>query len=290
MSRNVYVNGIGETKLGKFPDRSVHDLIEEAGNAAVADAGIERSSIEAVFVGNFAGGQLFDQGHLGPLVAETLGIENVPTVRTEGACASGGLAFHQAVTAVKAGLYETVLVGGVERMTHQTTPTVTKTLASAMDIQLEAATGLTFPGSFALIANRYFYEYGDVRREMAMVSVNSHLNASKNPHAQMQKLIDEETVLSAPLIADPIGLYDCSLITDGAAFLVVSSVPSGSHRQVEVAGIGHGGDALTLHGKNRSQNLLLLSARLAKPTKWRGLPQKRLISLRCMTASQLRRS
>ena len=248
--RRVFLNGIGETKLGKLPNRSVHDLVREAGQAAISDAGIEPAEVEAIFVGNFAGGQLFQQGHLGPLVSETLGISSVPTIRTEGACASGGLAFHQAVMSVKAGLYDTVLVGGVERMTHQTTPVVTKALASAMDIEREASTGLTFPGSFALIANRYFYEYGNVLEEMAMVSVNSHRNALLNPHAQLQKQIDIDTVLNAPRIADPLGLYDCLLITDGAAFVVISSRPTGADRKIMVSGIGHGGDALTLQGKS----------------------------------------
>ena len=117
-------------------------------------------------------------------------------------------------------------------------------------IEREASTGLTFPGSFALIANRYFYEYGNVLEEMAMVSVNSHRNALLNPHAQLQKQIDIDTVLNAPRIADPLGLYDCSLITDGAAFVVISSRPTGADRKIMVSGIGHGGDALTLQGKS----------------------------------------
>ncbi|OFK92563.1 acetyl-CoA acetyltransferase [Corynebacterium sp. HMSC068H04] len=247
--KNVYVCGIGETLLGKFPDRSSRELIQEAGTKAIQDAGIGIDEIEAVYVGNFAGGQLMNQGHLGALVAEELGIYGVPSMRVEAACASGGLAYLQGVHAIQAGLYETVLVGGVERMTHQTTPTVTKALASAMDVDLEAASGLSFPGAFGLIAQRYFYEHRNVKEEMAMASVNSHANASLNPHAQMRKEVSIEQVLEAPLVADPIGLYDCSLITDGAAFLVLSSKPIRGSQCVKVAGIGHGGDALTLGAK-----------------------------------------
>lgn len=246
----VYVNGTGETKYGKLPERSVHDLVSEAGEAALAEAEIDRSEIDAIYVGNFAGGQLFGQGHLGALVAETLGIPHVPTMRIEAACVSGGLSFLEAYRAVEAGIYDTVLVGGVERMTHQSTPVVTQALSSALDAVKEAATGLTFPGAFAMVANRYFHEHRNVREEMAMVSVNSHENAFKNPHAQMQKKITVDDVLNAPMVADPIGLYDCSLVTDGAAFLVLSSKKTGSGRAVSVAGIGHGGDALTLAGKS----------------------------------------
>lgn len=247
--KNVYVCGTGETLLGKLPDRSSRELIQEAGTKAIQDAGIGIDEIEAVYVGNFAGGQLMNQGHLGALVAEELGISGVPSMRVEAACASGGLAYLQGVHAIQTGLYETVLVGGVEKMTHQTTPIVTKALASAMDVDLEAASGLSFPGAFGLIAQRYFYEHRNVKEEMAMVSVNSHANAALNPHAQMRKEVSIEKVLEAPLIADPLGLYDCSLITDGAAFLVLSSKPVSRSQCIEVAGIGHGGDALTLAAK-----------------------------------------
>ena len=247
--RNVYVCGIGETRLGKLPGRSLRGLIQEAGSKAIQDAGIEHDAIEAIYVGNFAGGQLMNQGHLGALVAEELGLSGVPSMRVEAACASGGLAYLQGVRAIQSGLFETVLVGGVEKMTHQTTPVVTRALASAMDVDLEAASGLSFPGAFGLIAQRYFYEYRNVKEEMAMVSVNSHANALLNPHAQMRKAISIEKVLEAPLVADPIGLYDCSLMTDGAAFLVLSSKPVRGGKRIEVAGIGHGGDALTLGAK-----------------------------------------
>lgn len=249
--REVYVAGIGETPMGRFPERGLHEMILEAGGQAIRDASIEAAEIQAVYVGNFAGQALTGQGHIGPLVTETLGLGSVPAVRLEGACASGSLALLQAVNAIRFGIYDTVLVGGVEKMTHQTTAIVTEALTSAMDIEYEAHTGLTFPGSFALIAHRYFHEHRNIRNEMAQVAVNAHDNALLNPHAQMQKKIDVEKVLSAPPIADPLGLYDCSLVTDGAAFMVLTAQEprDSGHRTVRITGTGHGGDALTLHGK-----------------------------------------
>lgn len=253
-SRTVTVAGIGETLMGRYPDRSIRDMIQEAGAKAIADSGIDVNLIQAVYVGNFAGQQLAQQGHIGSLVGETLGLLGVPTMRLEAACVSGGLAFLQGIQAIRSGLYDVVLVGGVEKMTHQPTDIVTSALATAMDAELEASSGLTFPGSFAMIANRYFHEFRDVRHEMAQVAVSAHDNALLNPHAQMRKAITIDDVLSAPRIADPFGLFDCSLVTDGAAFMVLTTEEiarqAGSrNRVVTVSGAGHGGDALTLHGK-----------------------------------------
>lgn len=255
---SVVVAGIGETKMGKHPDQSLHDLIKYAGNAAIEDAGIDRELISAAYIGNFNGQQLSGQGHMGPLAMESLGLPQIPALRVEGACASGGLALLQGVEAILSGRHKAVLVGGAEKMTHQSTATVTQALTSAMDMNYEANTGLTFPGSFALVANRYFHEYRNVQREMAQVAVNSHDNALHNPNAQMHKQISVEKVLKAPRIADPLGLYDCSLVTDGAAFMVltsegISDAHGGlnNHRKVKITGSGHGGDTLTLHGRKK---------------------------------------
>lgn len=253
---SVVVAGIGETPMGKYPNRSIYEMIREAGHAAIAEAGIDPNLITTAYVGNFNGQQLLGQGHFGPLVMETLGLSHVPAMRVEGACVSGGLALLQGVEAIRSGRHKAVLVGGVEKMTHQTTAAVTGALTSAMDIEFEAHSGLTFPGAFALVAHRYFHEYRNVQREMAQVAVNAHDNALLNPTAQMHKAIDIEKVLNAPRIADPLGLYDCSLVTDGAAFMVLVSeeltaqLPDNGHRQVKIVGSGHGGDALTLHGKD----------------------------------------
>lgn len=253
---SVIVAGIGETQMGKYPDRGLHEMIQQAGSAAIQESGVDPEQISAAYIGNFNGQQLSGQGHFGPLAMETLGLSHVPALRVEGACASGGLALLQGLEAIRSGRHSVVLVGGVEKMTHQPTDVVTHALTSAMDIQFEANTGLTFPGSFALIANRYFHEYRNVQREMAQVAVNAHDNALLNPTAQMHKKIDVDKVLSSPRIADPLGLYDCSLVTDGAAIMVLVSEevaaglrnPNG-YRKVRITGSGHGGDALSLHGK-----------------------------------------
>ncbi len=259
--RSVSVIGIGETKFGKFIDRPINDMIKEAGEAAISDAGINKSDIQAVYFGNFNGQMLCKQGHMGPLVTEVLGLGTIPSVRTEGACASGSLAFRQAAIAIMCGIYDIVLVGGAEKMCHQDTETVTEALTTAMDFHSEVELGLTFPGIFAQMANRYFHEYRDVKKAMAMCAVNAHSNAMLNPDAQMQKPITVDKVLSAGMICDPLSLYDCSLVTDGSAFVVLATTEIAEklnkHRIVELVGSGHAGDAVTLYNK---QSLTTLAA------------------------------
>ncbi|SMC60354.1 thiolase domain-containing protein [Papillibacter cinnamivorans] len=251
--RTVSVIGVGETRMGRLADRSNHDLIREAGERAIADAGIDKREIQALYIGNFVGGYLCRQNHYGAMASEVLNLGSIPTVHTEGACASGGLAFRMGYLGILSGLYDIVLVGGVEKMTHRPTETVTTAVASAMDFELEAMKGMTFPANFAMIANRYFQEYRNVKREMALCAVNAHRNACLNPDAQMPKELELEKVLEASPIASPLSIFDCSLVTDGAAFAVLASGEIAGRlckkRVVDVVGTGHAGDALTLYGK-----------------------------------------
>ena len=295
--RGVSVAGIGETPMGRYPDRGLREMIREVGHRAIEDSGIDAGEIDAVFVGNFAGQTLTGQGHLGPMVTETLGLTTVPAMRVEGACASGGLALLQAVNAIRYGIHDIVLVGGVEKMTHQSTGVVTGALTSAMDVELEAQTGQTFPGEFAMIAHRYFHEHRNIQREMAQVAVNAHDNALLNPHAQLHKKIDVDKVLGAPRIADPLGLFDCSLVTDGAAFLVLTADDVSDaystgrrHRRIRITGSGHGGDALTLQGKKSqtSFSATLQAASTAYAQSGRGAGDIDLAEVHdCFTITQI---
>jgi len=251
--RSVSVIGIGETRMGRFPERSLRDLIREAGETALNDAGIESNEIQALFMSNFNAQFLNGQGHIGPLAAEVLGLGTIPAIRVEGACASGSLAFRQGLIAVASGLYDMVLVGGVEKMAHLSTESVTEGIASASDFAQEANQGATFPALFAMIANRYFHEYGNVREAMAICAVQNHENALLNPDAQLRKRITVEQVKNGLAIADPLTIYDCSLVSDGSAFVVLAATEVARtvchKRLVEVVGSGHAGDTLTLASK-----------------------------------------
>jgi acetyl-CoA C-acetyltransferase len=218
------VVGYGQTPFGRAEDRSLADLAAEAGQAALDSAGVEADAVQAIFAGTFAGVALGRQGFLAAVVASRLGTGSIPVMAAEGACASGTVAFHQAVAAVEAGVHDVVLVVGAEKMTSASTAEVTSVLASATDIASGSyRAGLTFPGFFALVACRYLYEYGVDADQLADVSVKNRLHGSKNQYAHFQKPITREQALSAKQVAEPFRLFDCSPISDGAAAIVLAS-------------------------------------------------------------------
>ncbi|USG65713.1 thiolase domain-containing protein [Brevibacillus ruminantium] len=223
--RTVSVTGIGMTKFGKH-DRSIKSLGVEACREALRDAG--QPKIDAIFVGNFMGGSLARQEILGSMLASELGLGAIPSAKMEGACASGGIAFRQAYQLITAGIYDRVLVVGVEKMTLAGTEAVTHAINTAMDNDSnEGPAGLTFPGFFGIVANRYFYETGAHREHLAMVAMKNRQYARNNQKAQFQKETSMEEILQARMICDPLGLFDCSPITDGAAAVVLSAKEEG---------------------------------------------------------------
>lgn len=224
---NVYVHGIGMTKFGNLSS-SLKELLLEASVEALNDAG--RPKIDAVFVGNFMGGSISNQEILGALIANDLGLGYIPSTKVEGACASGGIAFRQGILGILSGEYETVLIAGVEKMKHASTPDVTQAINAAMDTSsTEKHAGLTFPGFFGVLANRYFYETGATKEHLARVALKNRENGVRNPLAQFPKPTSLEEILAARMITDPLGLFDCSPMTDGAAAIVISRKKSPIH-------------------------------------------------------------
>ena len=252
--RKISIIGIGETPFGKLADRSLTSLMQEGGNKALADAGIQPKNIQALFMANFNASALCGQSHLGPMASEALGLGMIPTIRVEGACASGSLAFRQACMAVAGGFYDLVLVGGVEKMTHQKSDVVTGAIASASDAALEASCGVTFPSVFAMLAHAYGHKFVNPREAMSLCAMQNHENACLNPDAQMKKRVSREDVESSMPVADPLTIMDCSLVTDGACFVVVADEATARRiqekRRVNLLGAGHAGDALSLAGKS----------------------------------------
>jgi acetyl-CoA C-acetyltransferase len=208
--------------------------------------------VEAFYLGNFAGPAFAMQNHLAPYVAEGIGISGVPATRFEAACASGGSAFFHAVSSVAAGLNDLVLVAGVEKMTSQPTPRVAEILASAGDVSGEMKAGGTFPALFAMIARRHMHDFGTTREDLAAVAIKNHSNAMLNPYAHMRKEITLEKVLAAKPIAEPLTLYDCSLVSDGAAAVMLAPLERAreyTERPVAVAGIAQASDCVALDHK-----------------------------------------
>src|SRR5450432_428194 len=238
--RPVAIIGIGKTAFGAFPDRDLRSLAVEAGQKCLADGHVSPSQVEAYYLGNFAGPSFVGQNHLAPYIAGAMGITGVPATRFEAACASSGSAFYHAVSSVAAGLNDVVLVAGVEKMTSQSTPKVTEILAGAGDMCGEVRAGATFPALFAMIARRHMYQYGTTREMLASVAVKNHGNGAKNEYAHMRKVITMEQALAGKPVADPLTVYDCSLISDGAAAVIVAAADRArdfSDKPVGVLGI-----------------------------------------------------
>jgi acetyl-CoA C-acetyltransferase len=237
------VVGYGQTRFGRAEDKTLADLAAEAGQSALDSAGVPADAVQAIVVGTYAGVALGRQGFLAAVVASRLGTGSVPVMAAEGACASGTVAFHQAVAAIEAGVHDVVLVVGAEKMTSASTAEVTSVLASATDTASGSyRSGLTFPGFFALVARRYMYEYGVDADQLADVSVKNRLHGASNPYAHFQKPITREQALTAKPVAEPFRLFDCSPISDGAAAVVVASKKwaqaHGAVRPVDVLATG----------------------------------------------------
>jgi acetyl-CoA C-acetyltransferase len=250
--RAVAVIGIGKTPFGAFPDRDLRSLAVEAGEKALEDAGVRPDQIEAFYLGNFAGPSFVGQNHLAPYIAGAMGITGVPATRFEAACASSGSAFFHAVSAVGAGLYDVVMINGVEKMTSQPTPKVAEILAGAGDTNGEVKAGATFPALFGMIARRHMYQYGTTREMMAAVAVKNHGNGAKNPLAHMRKKITMEQALAGKPVADPLTVYDCSLVSDGAAAVIIAPLERAGEfagKPVRILGIAQTSDYVALDCK-----------------------------------------
>lgn len=247
--RPVAVVGIGKTPFGAFPDRDLRLLAVEAGQKCLEDAGAQPEQVEAFYLGNFAGPEFVGQNHLAPYIASAMDIRGVPATRFEAACASSGSAFFHAVSAVGAGLYDVVLVTGVEKMSSQATPKVAEILAGAGDCCGEVKAGATFPALFAMIARRHMAQYGTTREQLAAVAVKNHANGAKNPYAHMRKVITIEQALNGKPVSEPLTVYDCSLVSDGAASVLIAPLERAGEfakKPARVLGIAQTSDYVAL--------------------------------------------
>ncbi len=207
-----------------------------------------KRDIKALFVGQMS--ESFEhQGHTGPTLSEWAGLTSIQSTRVESACASSGVAIRCGIFAILSGMLDVVMVGGVEKMTHRTTPDVTEFLAMASDFPLEQWHGITFPGLFALMATAHMDRYGTTEEEMAMVAVKNHHHGTMNSKAHMQKEITLEQVMSSRIIAWPIKMLECSLITDGAGCLILAKPEIArkfTDTPVDIIGSGQASDTINL--------------------------------------------
>lgn len=246
--REVAIVGAAETKFGKS-ELSYRELAVAAARGALEDAGAETGQVEALFLGSYSPGTFVHQEHVAPLIASELGLSHIPSTRVENACASGATAFVSGMMAIAAGLYDVVLVVGAEKMTSTPVAETTRILAEAADWENESKVGLTFPGAFALMARAYLHKYGYGREILDAVAIKNHANALANPYAQFHKAITAEDIANSPMVADPLTLYDCSPISDGAAAILLVAADAARNfakPAVRVLGFGQASDSLAL--------------------------------------------
>jgi acetyl-CoA C-acetyltransferase len=250
--QKVAIVGIGMTDFGELWDMSLRDLTVRAGLEAIRDSGFAGEEIDSLYAGCMSSGIFVKQEHISSILADYCGLVPKAATRVEGACASGGLALRQAVMAVASGMQDVVIAGGVEKMTDILTEQTTMALACAADREWEAFQGVTFPGLYAMMANRHMYEHGTTEEQLSQVSVKNHINGEKNPHAQYRMKVTLEQVMGSSLIADPIRLLHCSPISDGAAALVVCSeemARKSENEPIWVLGSGQASDTIALHDR-----------------------------------------
>ncbi len=216
--QDVYIIGAGMTQFGKHPRRSLRDLGREACHQALRDAGVSPGDIQAGYCGNALGPVIQGETGVGQNVFWEIGINKIPIVNIENACASGATALREGWMAVAGGFCDIVMVVGVEKAVMPK-----GTMLDVGAAELETKLGDVFPGYFALVAQKHMELYGTTRQQIAAVSVKNHFNGTLNPCAQFQKRLSLEDVLNSPMVADPLTLYSCCPNSDGAAAVVLCS-------------------------------------------------------------------
>ena len=247
--RSVSIIGVGLTNFGEQWEKNFKELIAEAGVKAIEDSGVSRKDIEAVYGGCMASGRFVGQEHIGALIADQLGLNPKPSTRLEAACASGGVALRNGFIAVASGMYDTVAVGGIEKMTEVSTEDAGFALGGAGDQETELFMGASFPALYALMARAHMEKYGTTEEQLAQVAVKNHKNAEHNPYAQFQRAVTLEQVMNSGYVASPLKLLDCSPITDGAAALILMETEKAkkiTDKAVEIVASAQASDTLAL--------------------------------------------
>ena len=219
----VAVIGMGCSKFGERWDCGPEELMVEAYLEAMADAGIEQTQLDAAWFSTHM--DEVGTGKGGTPLSIALRLPNIAVTRVENFCASGSEAFRGAVYAVAAGAADIALAVGVEKL--KDTGYGGLPVASPGTLSPQIIPNGSAPGNFAQLASAYRAKHGvskeDLKRAIAHVSVMSHANGAKNRKAHLQKAVSEETVLNAPMIAEPLGLFDCCGVSDGAAAAIVTT-------------------------------------------------------------------
>ena len=217
----VGVLGIGKTFHKIQHDKSLRDLIVEAGRTAMDDAGVEPGDVQSYYLGNAGCTGFAFENSVALMGADHLGLVPSPAVRVEAACGTGAWALHLGVVAILSGLYDTVMVMGAEKMNDLATVEGTSIIAQAADSKEEYFSGLTFPSGVALTARKYMQVYGCTEEDLAHVSVKNHHYGARNPYAHLRFECTVDEVMRSAKVADPLKLYEVCPMTDAASALIL---------------------------------------------------------------------
>ncbi len=235
--------GVGRTKFGVL-NENIPELSYEAMLKSLGDSTLSINDINAIYVANFCAGPFQNQLHLNSLISSILPKSNIPIIRIETACASGGSALYQAIISLNK--FENIMVLGVEKMTNVDNLSSSKNISAAGGRLLDQDEGLVFPATYALIAQQYMLKYGATLDDLALVSLKNHNNANLNNLAHFyHKKVDIEMIKNSPTVCSPLRLFDCSPVSDGAAAVIISKNKK-TDRNIKIAASAMATDTISL--------------------------------------------
>ena len=244
--------GWAHTPFGKLDAETVESLIVRVSNEALADAGLDASEVDEIVLGHYNAGFTAQDFTASLVLQADPKLRFKPATRVENACATGSAAVHQAIKTIRAGAAKIVLVVGVEQMTTTPGPEIGKNLLKASYLPEDGATPAGFAGVFGGIAAGYFQRHGDQSDALAMIAAKNHRNGVENPFAQMRKDLGFEFCRAEseknPFVAGPLKRTDCSLVSDGAAALVITDLETAQRmrRAVAFKAVAHAQDFLPM--------------------------------------------
>ncbi|MGY5875209.1 MAG: thiolase domain-containing protein [Candidatus Thorarchaeota archaeon] len=250
MVKRVAVVAGGHGKFGKRKDATMRELCAEA-YKPIYDEGITQDKIDASIL-SYAASQFTGQGAGSALIADYIGLQNRPHLRCESACATGTASLRSAYGMIASGLYDVMLVLGVEQMNRVSSGTATEYMSQAGDMRWEYPYGISFPAFYALMASKYMSEYNMSHDVLSKIAVKSHHYGAQNPKAHLPREVSLEEAMNAVPICRPLNLYDCSLITDGSAAVVLAAedrVNEFTDQPMWIKGIGAGASAMMIQDR-----------------------------------------
>lgn len=264
---DVAVIGVGQTRYGMFPERTLKELFHEAAHDALADVdkGLDPKDVDEAYVGTLStgGAQL---GNFAPLMMEAAGMIGAAARHVENACASSGFAMRDAVAAIASGRARIAVAAGIEKMSDLPRERNRLWLGISGDVEWERLAGTNFAGIYAMMARRHMHEYGTTKQQISLAAVKNRNNAVKNPKAQFRSPLTIEQAMKAPNLAAPLAISDACGITDGASMAILCRADIArdfTDVPVMVAGTGAASDYVAVHDRP-SMTQLQAAARAAE--------------------------